>query len=640
MTINNNNYGAEQIETLDIMTHVRLRPGMYIGSNTIDGRHHVTLEVMSNSIDEYLNGYGSIITVFLEKDGFITIGDNGRGIPIGLHPSGKSVLQAVFDTANTGGKFNNSGEAGYNTSGGMNGIGAKATNATSERFEATTTRDGQRETVIFERGKLVHHELKKCDLNLTGTTVRFKPDSEVFVDGIDLDFNRLEKQVQELSFLCSGLEFVLIDLRGDKEVKKIFKYENGIMDYVKHLGEGKKALTDIFYCSSTEGRVGVEIGMQYNATYSDSFKLYTNNIPNSSGTHLTGFRTALTRAMNEFARDKKLLKEKDDNFTGEDLKEGLTFVLSLKMPDPVFSGQTKDVLNSPEGRGIVERLMAKEIRLWLDSNGQSGKAIIEKALLTRKAREAAKKAREATRKKAVGGFGAVLPGKLADCQSKDVEECEIYLVEGDSAAGTAKNARCRRTQAILPLRGKVLNVLKYDLAKAMGNAEIKAMITAFGLEVIDGKIVVNEDKLRYKKIVIMTDGDVDGSHIRILLLTFLWKFAKDLILKGYVYCAMPPLYKVTKGKDSEYLLDDNALLRYKAKYPNANLIVNRFKGLGEMSMEQLEETTMNKENRILKRIDVEDMAVVERVVQNLMGESVAPRKIFIEKNAHLANVDL
>lgn len=430
MSKNNNNtvsnYTADQIETLDIMTHVRKRCGMYIGSNTIDGRHHITLEVISNGIDEYLNGYGNKMSVKLDDEGFITITDNGRGIPIGKHSSGKPVLQAVFDTANTGGKFNNSGEAGYNTSGGMNGIGAKATNATSERFEATTIRDGKREWVAFEKGKLVDYKIEQFPSNETGTIVKFKPDAEVFTDGIDLDYNRLKRQIQELSFLCSGLEFTLENGKN----KEVFKYDNGIIDYVKHLGQGKTPLTDIFYCSSMEGRVGVEIGLQYNNTYSDSFKLYTNNIPNSSGTHLTGLRTALTRAMNEFARDKKLLKEKEDNLTGDDLKEGLTFVLSLKMPDPVFSGQTKDVLNSPEGRGIVERLMAKEIRVWLEANPQSGKAIVEKALLTRRAREAAKKAREATRKKVVGGFGAVLPGKLADCQSKNVEECEIYLVEG------------------------------------------------------------------------------------------------------------------------------------------------------------------------------------------------------------------
>ena len=423
-----NNYTANSIETLDIMTHIRHRPGMYISSNTIDGRHHVALEVISNSIDEYLNGYGDKISIFLEKDGFIAIGDNGRGVPIGIHPSGKSVLQAVFDTANTGGKFNNNGEAGYNTSGGMNGIGAKATNATSEYFEATTMRDGKIEKVVFKRGKLIDHTIEDCESDNTGTLVRFKPDSEVFIDGIELDYNRLNKQIQELAFLCSGLDFTLVDVVNQRQ--EHYKYDNGIIDYVNYLGKDKKHISDIFYCKSHEGRVGVEIGLQYNDTYSDSYKLYTNNIPNSSGTHLTGLRTALTRAMNEFARDKKILKDKEANLTGDDLKEGLTFVLSLKMPDPVFSGQTKDVLNSPEGRTIVEQLVAKEIRLWLDGNPQSGKAIVEKALLARRAREAAKKAREATRKKAVGGFSAVLPGKLADCQSKDVDECEIYLVEG------------------------------------------------------------------------------------------------------------------------------------------------------------------------------------------------------------------
>ena len=505
-----NNYTANSIETLDIMTHIRHRPGMYISSNTIDGRHHVALEVISNSIDEYLNGYCNKIKIVLSNDGYITIDDNGRGIPIGTHPSGKSVLQAVFDTANTGGKFNNDGEAGYNTSGGMNGIGAKATNATSEYFEATTMRDGKIETVKFHRGKLIDHKLTICPNTPTGTIVKFKPDSEVFIDGIDLDFNRLNKQIQELAFLCSGLQFTLIQETDKDHVQLEYNYANGIIDYVNYLCKDKKHISDIFYCKSHEGRVGVEIGLQYNDTYSDNYKLYTNNIPNSSGTHLTGLRTALTRAMNEFARDKKVLKDKEANLTGDDLKEGLTFVLSLKMPDPVFSGQTKDVLNSPEGRTIVEQLVAKEIRLWLDGNPQSGKAIVEKALLSRRAREAAKKAREATRKKAVGGFSAILPGKLADCQSKDVDECEIYLVEGDSAAGTAKNARCRKTQAILPLRGKVLNVLKYDLTKAMANAEIKSMITAFGLQVNGNQITVDENKLRYDKIVIMTDGDVDG----------------------------------------------------------------------------------------------------------------------------------
>lgn len=578
MTNKINNYGAEQIETLDIMTHVRKCCGMYIGSNTIDGRHHITLEVISNSIDEFLNNYGDSIIVSLERNGFITVSDNGRGIPIGVHASGKPVLQAIFDTANTGGKFNNNGEAGYNTSGGMHGIGAKATNAVSERFEATTTRDGQREIVFFERGKMIHHGLKPHNSATTGTTIRFKPDSEVFTDGIELDFNRLEKQVQELSFLCSGLKFTLVDQRGEKEVKKVFKYDNGIEDYVDYLNKTKVPITSLFYCSSSEKRVGVEIGLQYNSSYTDNYKLYTNNIPNTSGTHLTGFRTALTRTVNEYARNKKLLKEKEDNLTGEDLKEGLTFILSLKMPDPVFSGQTKDVLNSSEGRGIVERLASKEIKTWLEANPEDGRAIVEKALRARMAREAAKKARAVVRKKSVGVISSVLPGKLADCQSNNVNETEIYLVEGDSAAGTAKDARDRRTQAILPLKGKILNCLKTDFAKCMGNAEIKSMISAFGLTIENNKVIVDESKLRYGKIIAMTDADVDGSHIRLLFLTFIWVYAKDLILKGYVYSAMPPLYKVTKGKDSEYLLDDAALVNYKAKHPSSNISVARFKG--------------------------------------------------------------
>ena len=392
--------------------------------------------------------------------------------------------------------------------------------------------------------------------------------------------------------------------------------------------------------NSEMDKSGVDIGLQYNTSYGDTVKLFTNMIPNTEGTHLTGFRSALTRTINQYARDKKILKEKDENLSGEDLKEGQTLIINLKMLKPVFEGQHKEKLNSTEGRTLTEQLAAKELRVWLENNPNDAKTIIQKALLSRKAREAAKKAREAARKKSGSVLSSPLPGKLADCQSNDPSECEIYLVEGDSAAGTAKTARCRRTQAILPLRGKILNVEKAELSKAMANAEIKSMITAFGLQINGNQITVDEDKLRYKKIIIMTDGDVDGSHIRILLLTFLWKFARDLITKGYVYCAMPPLYKVTKGKDNTYLLDDNALAQYKAKYPGAALTVSRFKGLGEMNAEQLEETTMNKENRILKQITVSDMTIVERVVQCLMGDSVSLRKQFIEENAREAQVDL
>lgn len=424
-------YTANHIQTLDVMSHIRHRPGMYISSNELEGRHHITLEIISNSIDEYLTGNCNKIIITLDNEGFICIEDNGRGIPIGTHPSGKPMLQAVFDTANTGGKFNNSGDSGYNTSGGLNGIGAKATNAVSSRFEASTTREGKRETVVFEKGKLISHNITPFDKNIRGTTVRFKPDQEVFIDGIHLDYDKLEKQIQELSFLCNNLEFILNDNRTKKQTQKIFKSSNGIIDYINHLNKGKTLLTNIFYCSTIKDNIGVEIGLQYNSGYSDLYKLYTNNIPNTGGTHLTGFRTALTRVVNDYAREKKILKEKDSNLSGEDLKEGLTFVLSLKMPDPVFSGQTKEVLNSSEGRSIIEKLLSSELRQWLELNPQEGKAIINKALLSRKAREAARKAKETARKGVMSsGLNNPTLGKLADCISKNAEECELYLVEG------------------------------------------------------------------------------------------------------------------------------------------------------------------------------------------------------------------
>lgn len=636
-------YGVEQIKTLEGIDAIRTRPGMYIGSVTLDGIHHITLEIISNIIDEYLNGHCTKGMIMLGKNGDITVADNGRGIPVGKREDGMETLEAVFTKLHTGAKFDSDGKTGYNTSGGMNGVGAKATNALSEYFIASVKRDGKKHTMRFEKGRRVAYEisdLPEDEKNSTGTTITFKPDKTIFKETIELDVNRLKKQLKELAFLSKGMSFILVNARGKEVEKELIQSKDGLLDYIDYLNGKNQMITSKFYSSAVEGRLGVEVALAYNNTYSENVKLYTNNIPNSFGTHLTGFRTALTRAINEYAVDKKILKDKDEKLTGDDLKEGLILALSLKMPDPVFDGQTKDKLNSSEGRGIVERLVSKEIRVWLEANPNDAKTIINKALLTRKAREAAKKARESARKKNISVLGSVLPGKLADCQSKVVEDCEIYLVEGDSAAGTAKEARDRVTQAILPLRGKVLNVIKADFDKAMANAEIKAMAIAFGLEIVNNKIVVNEDKLRYGKIIIMTDGDVDGSHIRILLLTFLWRFARDLITKGYVYAAMPPLYKVTKGKDNYYLLDDNALDKFRAKHPNAKLEVQRFKGLGEMSANQLEDTTMSKENRILKQITVQDMAAVERVVQNLMGDAVQPRREFIEANAKKAQVEI
>lgn len=632
-------YSVSDIKTLEGIAAIRLRPGMYIGSVGIDGVHHITLEIISNVIDEYLNGYCSEARIVLGKDGSIIIGDNGRGVPVGIREDGTESLEAVFTKLHTGAKFDSDGKTGYNTSGGMNGVGAKATNALSEYFIATVYRDRKKHTMEFRKGIRVSYKIVDSDSDKTGTIIQFKPDKDIFKETIKIDVDRLRNQLIELSFLSKGLSFTFIpDM--DKPAE-IIKSENGLLDYLDYLNGSHKKITSKFYSSTTEGKLGVEVSLMYNETYSETTMLYTNNIPNpDGGTHMTGFRTALTRAVNEYARDKKLIKDKDNNLTGDDLKEGLVMVLSLKMPDPIFEGQTKNKLSSAEGRGIVERLVSKEIRVWLESNPDDAKAIINKALITRKAREAAKRAREATRKKASSVINSVLPGKLADCQSKIVEDCEIYLVEGDSAAGTAKEARDRATQAILPLRGKVLNVLKADLAKCLANEEIKAMITAFGLQSVDGKVIVDEDKLRYDKIIIMTDADVDGSHIRILLLTFLWKFAKELILSGHVYAAMPPLYKVVRGNSSQYLLDDKALEEYKRKNPNAKIEVSRFKGLGELNAEQLEETTMSKENRVLKRITVEDIIEVEKVVQNLMGEAVAPRKEFIKANAIKTKIEV
>ena len=628
-------YSAETIKSLDGMTHIRHRAGMYIGSVGENGLHHILLEIISNSVDEFLNGSGDHITVQLFEDGSVMVQDNARGIPHGKMPNGNPVLREIFGTLNTGGKYDNEGNSGYNTSGGMNGVGAKATNALSERFFASSSREGYCETVEFSRGKFVAFDRKpiKADMHQQGTTVIFKPDATIF-ETVEYNVPRLRNTIKEMSYLCSGLTFELII----KDKTETYFSQNGLLDYILDLNKGKKSLLSApFYTNISEGTNGVEVALLYNESYSDTVKLYSNNIPNTGGTHLTGFRTAFTRAINEYAKDKKLLKDGDDNFTGDDLKEGQLLIVNLKMVAPIYQGQNKEVLTSSEGRTITERLVAKEIRLWLEANPADAKAIITKAELTRKAREAARKAREATRKKATAVLSSVLPGKLADCSSKVVEDCEIYLVEGDSAGGSAKQARDRATQAILPLRGKVLNTLKNDKKAMDANKEIQDMITAFGCGIGESFDI---SKRRYDKIVIMTDGDVDGAHIRTLLLTFLFKHLRPLVEAGHVYAAMPPLYKVTKGKDSVYLLDDSELAEYKKQYPNAQLTVSRFKGLGEMDAEQLAETTMDRTKRRLKQITIDDAAKAALVFEKLMGNSVAPRREFIEQNAYRANLDI
>ena len=631
----NVNYGVEQIKTLEGIEAIRLRPGMYIGSVGPEGVRHITLEIISNAVDEYLNGHCTLCSINVSKDGTIKIEDNGRGVPFGKAEDGSETLVNVYTKLHTGAKFDSSGKTGYNTSGGMNGVGAKATNALSETFEVISMRDAKQATAKFARGELVSYQELGVRGVSTGTTITFKPDAEIFKEGIHLDYNALKKQIQELAYLSPGMVFSLT--YEDKPTETITS-QNGIRDYIDDLNASKNKITSVFYTENMEDRIGVKIAMQYNDSYTDMYRLYTNSIPNSAGTHLTGFRTALTQTINEYARDNKLLKEKDANISGEELKEGLVLVLSFIMPDPVFSGQTKDVLSSSEARTAVQRLTAKEIKVWLDANPKDAKAIVDKALLARAAREKAKKAKETVRK-VDAKRRVIMPEVLADASSKDRYNCEVFIVEGKSAAGSTKEARDRLTQAVFQLRGKPLNVLKCDLHKALQNKEISGMVDAFGLEVKDNKIIVDETKLRYGKFIITADADVDGSHIRVLFLTFIWKFCPELLEKGYVYAAVPPLYKATIGTKIYYLKDDAALEEFRKKTAK-NFDLGRMKGLGEMDPEEMAETVMSRETRTLKQITMEDATAVAQIFMSLMGESVTPRKKFIEENAEKANIDV
>ena len=630
------NYGVDDIKTLEGIEAIRLRPGMYIGSIGPDGVRHITLEIISNAVDEYLNGYCKICIITVKEDNTVQVYDNGRGVPFGKAEDGSETLENIFTKLHTGAKFDSSGKTGYNTSGGMNGVGAKATNALSDYFSVRSTRDGQSAFMEFKKGVRTSYKVTKANENAPGTIITFHPDAEIFKEGIELDYDALKKQLKELAYLSPGMAFILN--YKDKPQDHI-ESVNGIKDYMNDLMDNKETLTSMFYTESMEDRIGVKLALQYNSTYTDTYKLYTNSIPNSGGTHLTGFRTALTTTINDYAREKKLLKEKDANLTGEELKEGLTLVLSFIMPDPVFSGQTKDVLSSSEARTAVQRLTSKELRIWFDANPKDAKAIVDKALLARAAREKAKKAKETVRKQDQKKR-ALLPGTLSDANSKNRKECEIFIVEGKSAEGPAKEGRNRTTQAVLPVRGKILNVLKADLHKAMQNQEINAMIDAFGLEVQNGKVIVNEDKLRYGKIIITADADVDGSHIRILFLTFIWKFCPELIEKGYIYAAVPPLYKVTfSNNEIMYIKDDPALEEFRKKN-SRKYELGRMKGLGEMDVDELADTVMDVDKRTLKRITMEDAVGAAATFMNLMGESVTPRKKFIEDNAERANIDI
>ena len=629
-------YGVKDIKTLEGIEAIRLRPGMYIGSVGPEGVRHITLEIISNAVDEYLNGHCTECHVSVDKDDNIEVMDNGRGVPFGKAEDGSETLVNVYTKLHTGAKFDSDGKTGYNTSGGMNGVGAKATNALSEQFQVASFRGGKHAVAVFKKGELIKYKEEAwSQKEMAGTRVVFRPDPEIFKEGIQLEYAPLKKQLQELAYLSPGMRFILNYKEKDTE---IITSQNGIRDYIDDLNASKTKLTSVFYTENMEERIGVKIAMQYNDTYTDTYRLYTNSIPNSAGTHLTGFRTALTATMNEYAREKKLLKEKDANISGDELKEGLTLVLSFIMPDPVFSGQTKDVLSSSEARTAVQRLVAKEIKVWLDANPKDAKAIIDKALLARAAREKAKKAKETVRK-ADNKRRVIMPDVLADASSKERHKCEVFIVEGKSAAGSTKEARDRGTQAVFQLRGKPLNVLKCDLHKALQNKEISGMVDAFGLEVNNGKIIVDEAKLRYGKFIITADADVDGSHIRVLFLTFIWKFCPELLEKGYIYAAVPPLYKATYGTNIKYLVNDAALAEFRAGMKKS-FDLGRMKGLGEMDPEEMAETVMNPNTRILKQITMEDAAAVASVFMNLMGESVTPRKKFIEDNADKANVDV
>jgi len=636
-------YGVKDIKTLEGMEAIRTRPGMYIGSIGKEGIWQITLEIISNAIDEYLVGACDNISITLDGPRVI-VADNGRGVPFGKNDDGEEVLVNIYTKLHTGAKFDSNGNTGYNTSGGMNGVGAKATNALSTAFVVDSYRDGQVASAKFVQGELISYEVRARDPKKYigdkrehGTVVQFIPDPEIFKD-VDLepDYDRIKKQLWELAYLSPGLHFTL-SKDGNKEQ---IESKNGLLDYLDTLCSTKEQLTSQFYAENIEGRTKVRVAMEYVNVYNDTYRLFTNSIPNSSGTHLTGFRTALTQTINQYARAKGLLKEKDANFTGDDLKEGLVLILSLTMPDPVFTGQTKDSLTSAEGRTIVQRLVSQSLTTWLNTNEKDAKTIINKALLARKARESARKAKENVRNATTKHSRVTLPGKLADCSSKDRSTCEVFIVEGDSAAGSAKEARDRNTQAILPIRGKILNVLKADLNKAMSNEEIKSMIIGFGLTVEGNKIILDESKLRYGKIIIMADADVDGDHIRVLFLTFIWKFCPELITKGYIYAAVPPLYRIIKGSKSIYIKGDKELAEYRAQHPGGNYELRRFKGLGEQSISELSESTMSPENRTLKQITMEDATAAMNVFTALMGESASLRKKFIEENAHNARIDI
>ncbi|MFA9378110.1 MAG: DNA topoisomerase (ATP-hydrolyzing) subunit B [Lachnotalea sp.] len=634
-------YGADQIQILEGLEAVRKRPGMYIGSTSLKGLHHLVYEIVDNAVDEALAGYCDTIDITINKDNSITVIDNGRGIPVGISKkAGIPAVEVVFTILHAGGKF---GGGGYKVSGGLHGVGASVVNALSDWLEVTIYNEGKIYKQRYERGH-VSYQLKvigECDPDKTGTLVTFLPDKSIFEDTI-YEFDTLQTRLREMAFLTRNLKIVLRDDREEPQRIKDFHYEGGIKEFVSYLNKNKTSIyPDIIYCEGTKDKVYVEVAMQHNDSYSESAYSFVNNINTpEGGTHLSGFRNALTKTFNDYARKAKLLKDNEVNLSGDDIREGLTAIVSIKIEDPQFEGQTKQKLGNSEARGAVDNIVSEQLTYYLEQNPQVAKMILEKSILAQRARDAARKARDLTRRK-TALEGMALPGKLADCSDKDPKNCEIYIVEGDSAGGSAKTARSRNTQAILPLRGKILNVEKARLDKIYSNAEIKAMITAFGTGIHDDFDI---SKLRYHKIIIMTDADVDGAHISTLLLTFFYRFMPDLIKDGHVYLAQPPLYKVEKSKKSWYAYSDDELNKILIEIGrDNNNKIQRYKGLGEMDAEQLWETTMDPERRILLRvmIDEESAAEVDLTFTTLMGDKVEPRREFIEANAkYVKNLDI
>ena len=634
-------YGADQIQILEGLEAVRKRPGMYIGSTSSRGLHHLVYEFVDNSVDEALAGFCDDIHVTVHKDNSVTVVDNGRGIPVGInHKAGIPAVEVVFTILHAGGKF---GGGGYKVSGGLHGVGASVVNALSEWLEVTIFHEGKMYHQRYERGHAIY-KLKiigDCDPKRTGTMVSFLPDKEIFEETV-FDYDILKQRLREMAFLTKGLRITLKDEREEEVVEKSFCYEGGIKEFVTYLNRSKTALyPEIIYCEGEKDGVVVEVAMQHNDSYTENTYGFVNNITTpEGGTHGMGFRNALTKTFNDYARKNKLLKDNEQNLSGEDIREGLTAIISVKIEEPQFEGQTKQKLGNSEARGAVDSIVSNQLTLFLEQNPSVAKIILEKSILAQRARDAARKARDLTRRK-TALEGLSLPGTLADCSDKHPEKCEIYIVEGDSAGGSAKTARSRATQAILPLRGKILNVEKARLDRIYSNAEIKAMITAFGTGIHDDFDIT---KLRYHKIIIMTDADVDGAHIATLLLTFLYRFMPELIKQGYVYLAQPPLYKIEKNKKVWYAYSDEELNKVLTEIGrDGNNKIQRYKGLGEMDAEQLWETTMDPEKRILLRVvmDEESSSELDLTFTTLMGDKVEPRREFIEANAkYVKNLDI